>query len=220
MTGTAALLAAARLRLRDAAGRAMASKANLFLLDPLPIYLKNRDQLIRNAVGRIETTIELDRLMAKILKSAVITPVKLHRQHSNLATSRSTEGVEVKFSVPLSGSTRLLQHPPVEWRQAGPYGVVEEGSRASGVSKPWLRLGHSFSKADASPVEVSEWARDVVDQIQLALDLQTPVIEEYNVRVLHLVETLIAARRCDIEETTGRDPVAAEAGARSPGRRN
>ena len=197
----------------------MSSKAELFRLDPLPIYLKNRDQLIRNAVQRIETTTELERLTAKILHSAVITPVKLHRQHANLATSTSTEGVEVKFSVPLSGYTRLLQHPPVEWRQAGPYGVVEQGSRASGVSKPWLRLGHSF-KAETSPVEASEWARDVVDQIQLALDLQTPVIEEYNVRVLHLVETLIAARRCDIEETTGRDPVAAESGARSPGRRN
>ena len=179
----------------------MASKANLFLLDPLPTYLKNRDQLIRNAVERIETTIELDRLTAKILESAVITPVKLHRQHANLATSKSTEGVEVKVSVPLSGYTRLLQHPPVQWRQAGPYGVVEAGSRASGVSKPWLRLGHCF-KADASPVEVSEWARDVVDEIQLALDLQTPVIEAYNVRVLHLVKTVIAARRCDIEEAS------------------
>ena len=195
----------------------MASKASLFLLDPLPTYLKNRDQLIRNAVERIETTIELDRLTATILDRAVITPVKLHRHHANLATSKSTEGVEVKFSVPLSGYTRLLQHPPVEWRQAGPYGVVEEGSRASGVSKPWLRLGHCF-EADASPEDVSEWATDVVDQIQLALDLQNPVIEEYNVRVLRLAETLIAARRCDIEKTTDRDPVAAEAGTRSPGR--
>ena len=91
-------------------------------------------------------------------------------------------------------------------------------SRASGVSKPWLRLGHCF-KADASPVDVSEWAKDVVDQIKLALDLQTPVIEEHNVRVLPLVQTLIAARRCDIEKTPGRDPVAAEASARSSGRR-
>ena len=91
----------------------MASKADLFRLDPLPIYLKNRDQLIRNAVERIETTIELDRLTAEILESAVITPVKLHRQHANLATSKSTEGVEVKVSVPLEGYTRLLQHPPV-----------------------------------------------------------------------------------------------------------
>ncbi len=197
----------------------MASKANLFLLDPLPIYLKNRDQLIRNAVERIETIVELDRLTAKILQSAVIRPAKLHRKHANLATSKSTEGVEVKLSVPLSGYSRLLQHPPVEWRQARPYGVVEEGSRASGLSKPWLRLGHCF-EADASPEDVSEWAKDVVDQIQLALDLQTPVIEEYNVRVLHLVETLIAARRCDIEETTGADPGAAEAGALSPGRRD
>ena len=98
----------------------------------------------------------------------------------------------------------------MEWRQPGAYGVVEEGSRASGVSKPWLRLGHCF-KADASPVEVSDWARDVVDQIQQALDLQTPVIEEYNVRVLHLVETLIAARRRDIQEATLRGPEAAEA---------
>jgi hypothetical protein len=189
----------------------MASKANLFVLDPLPIYLKNRDQLIRNAMERIETTIELDRLMEKILGSAVITPVTLHRQQETLATSKSTQGVEVKLSVPISGYSRLLQHPPVEWRQAGPYGVVEEGSRASGASKPWLRLGHCF-KADASSVEVGQWARDVVDQIQLALDLQTPVIEDYNVRVLHLVKTLIADRRCQIEETTRKDPVGGEAG--------
>ena len=197
----------------------MSSKADLFRLDPLPIYLKNRDQLIRNSVEQIDTIIELDRQTAEIVDSAVIAPVKLHRERANLATSKSTEGVEVKVSVPLEGYTRLLQHPLVEWRQPGTYGVLEEGSRASGVSKPWLRLGHCF-KADASPVEVNEWARNVVDEIQQALDLQTPVIEEYNVRVLHLVGTLIAARRCDIEETTGRDPVAAESGARSPGRRD
>ena len=187
----------------------MSSKADLFRLDPLPIYLKNRDQLIRNSVEQIDTIIELDRQTAEILDSAVIAPVKLHRERANLATSKSTEGVEVKVSVPLEGYTRLLQHPPVEWRQPGAYGVVEEGSRASGVSKPWLRLGHCF-KADASPVEVNEWARNVVDEIQQALDLQTPVIEEYNVRVLHLVETLIAARRCAIQEATLRAPEAAE----------
>jgi len=188
----------------------MSSKADLFRLDPLPIYLKNRDQLIRNAVEQIETIIELDRQTADIFDSAVIAPVKLHRQRANLATSKSTEGVEVKVSVPLEGYTRLLQHPPVEWRQPGAYGVLEEGSSASGVSKPWLRLGHRF-KADASPGEVSEWARNVVDEIQQALDLQTPVIEEYNVRVLHLVETLIAARRCAIQEAALRVPEAAEA---------
>ena len=165
----------------------MASKAYLFRLDPLPTYLKNRDQLIRNSVERIESIIELDRLTAEIIDGAVITPVKLHRQRASLATSTSTEGVEVKVSVPLSGYSRLLQHPPVEWRQPGPYGVLEEGRRASGVSKPWLRLGHCF-KEDASPVQVGEWARDVVDQIQQALDLQTPVIQEYNVRVLQAGE--------------------------------
>ena len=188
----------------------MSSKADLFRLDPLPIYLKNRDQLIRNTVEQIDTIIDLDRQTAEILASAVIAPVKLHRERANLATSRSTEGVDVKVSVPLEGYTRLLQHPPVAWRQPGAYGVVEEGSRASGDSKPWLRLGHCF-KADASPVEVNEWARNVVDEIQQALDLQTPVIEEYNVRVLHLVETLIAARRCKIQEATLRAPEAAGA---------
>jgi len=188
----------------------MSSKADLFRLDPLPTYLKNRDQQIRNAVEQIETIVELDRQTAEIFDSAVIAPVKLHRQRANLATSKSTEGVEVKVSVPLEGYTHLLQHPPVEWRQPGAYGVLVEGSSASGVSKPWLRLGHRF-KADASPGEVSEWARNVVDEIQQALDLQTPVIEEYNVRVLHLVETLIAARRCAIQETALRVPEAAEA---------
>jgi hypothetical protein len=186
----------------------MSSKAELFRLDPLPIYLKNRDQLIRNTVEHIETTIELDRQTAEIFDTAVIVPVTLQRQRASLVTSKSTEGVEVKVSVPLEGYTRLLQHPPVAWRQPGAYGVLEEGSRASGVSKPWLRLGHCF-KADASPREVTEWARDVLDEIQLALDLQAPVIEEYNVRVLHLVETLIAARRRNIQEATLRGPEAA-----------
>ena len=192
----------------------MSSKAELFRLDPLPIYLKNRDQLIRNTVEHIETTIELDRQTAEIFDTAVIVPVTLQRQRASLVTSKSTEGVEVKVSVPLEGYTRLLQHPPVAWRQPGAYGVVEEGGRASGGSKPWLRLGHCF-KADASPREVTEWARDVLDEIQLALDLQAPVIEEYNVRVLHLVETLIAARRRDIQETTLRGPEDAGTPARS-----
>jgi len=178
----------------------MASKADLFRLDPLPVYLKNRDQLIRNTVGRIDSITELDRLAAEILDDAVITPVQMHRQHATLATSKSTEGIEVRVTVPLEGYPRLLQHPPVGWRQPGPYGVVEEGSR-SGVSKPRLRLGHRFMEG-ASPVQVGEWARKVFDQIQQALDLQTPVIEEYNVRVHDLVETSIAARRCDLQEAT------------------
>jgi hypothetical protein len=187
----------------------MASKADLFRLDPLPTYLKNRDQLIRNIVEQIDTIIELDRQTAEILEGAVIAPVKLHPQRANLATSRSTEGVEVKLSVPLEGYTPLLLHPPVEWRQPGTHGVLEAGSRDSGVSKPWLRLGHCFT-ADSSRVEVTEWARDVVDQIQQTLDLQTPVIEEYNVRVLHMVTTLIAARRCDIQEQALLGPDAEE----------
>ena len=35
----------------------MSSKADLFRLHPLPIYLKNRDQLIRNSVEQIDTII-------------------------------------------------------------------------------------------------------------------------------------------------------------------
>jgi hypothetical protein len=195
----------------------MSSKADLFRLDPLPIYLKNRDQLIRNTVAQVATITELDSRTAEILASAVIAPVNLQRQRATLVTSKSREGVEVRVSVPLEGYAGLLQHPPVEWRQLGPHGVVE-GTRTPGVTRPWLRLGHCF-KADASRVEVSEWARDVLDEIQLALDLQTPVIEEYNVRVLRLVETLIAARRGDIQEATLRGPVAAVADARSSRRR-
>ena len=177
----------------------MASKADLFRLDPLPVYLKNRDQQIRNFVERIESVIELDRLTADILDGAVISPVKLHRQHASLATSKSTEGVEVKVSVPLEGYTRLLQHPPVGWSQPGLHGFLEQGSRASRVSRPWLRLGHCF-KEDASPVQIDQWMSEVLDQIQQALDFQTPVIAEYNDRVRHLVKTLVATRRGDIQE--------------------
>ena len=176
----------------------MASKADLFRLDPLPVYLKNRDQQIRNFVGRFESIIELDRLTADILDGAVISPVTLHRQRASLATSKSTEGVEVKVSVPLEGYTRLLQHPPVGWSQPAPYGFVEQGSRASGLSRPWLRLGHCFEE-DASPLQIHQWMSEVLDQIQRALDLQTPVIAEYNDRVRDLVKTLITARRGDIQ---------------------
>ena len=56
----------------------MAGKADLFRLDPLPVYLKNRDQLIRNVVERIQSIIELDRLAGEILDGAVITPVLMH----------------------------------------------------------------------------------------------------------------------------------------------
>jgi hypothetical protein len=41
---------------------------------------------------------------------------------------------------------------------------------------------------------------EVLDQIQQALDFQTPVIAEYNDRVRDLVKALVAARRVDIQE--------------------
>jgi len=42
--------------------------------------------------------------------------------------------------------------------------------------------------------------RSEIDRIQQALDLQGPVIEEYNVRVHAMVEAWVAARRGVLEE--------------------
>jgi len=179
----------------------MSGNGDLFRHDPLPIYLKNRDQLIRNMVGHIDSISELDRRAAEICDGAVITPVLLHRQRAKFATSKSTEGLEVQITVPLGGYTRLLHHAPVGWSRPGPYGVLEAGNRVSGVSEPRLRLGHRFREA-VSPVQVSQWARSEIDQIQQALDLQGPVIEEYNVRVRDMVKALVAARRGVLEEAT------------------
>jgi len=177
----------------------MSSKGDLFRHDPLPIYLKNRDQLIRNVVGHIASISELDQRAAEILDGASITPVLMHRRRATFATSSSTDGLEVKVTVPLGGDTRLLHHPPVGWTRPGPYGVLEAGDPVSGVSEPRLRLGHRFKEA-VSPVQVGEWVRSEIDRIQQALDLQGPVIEEYNVRVHDLVTAWVAARRGVLEE--------------------
>src|SRR3954462_13713458 len=49
--------------------------------------------------------------------------------------------------------------PPVEWRQAGPYGAVEERSRAAGLISPGLR--RSEAGVHATP---ASWAHlPVVD---------------------------------------------------------
>jgi hypothetical protein len=192
-------MTASTLLFRDAAGSAMSSNGDLFRHDPLPIYLKNRDQLILNLVGHIDSISELDQRAAEILDGAVITPVLMHRRRTTIVTSRSTEGLEVKVTVPLGGYTRLLHHPPARWTRPGPYGVLETtGDPVFGVSEPRLRLGHRFKEA-VSPVQVGEWVRNEIDRIQQALDLQDPVIEEYNVRVRALVQGWLAARRSVLE---------------------
>jgi hypothetical protein len=79
----------------------MSSKGDLFRHDPLPIYLKNRDQLILNMVGRIDSISELDQRAAEIIDGPAITRVLMHRGRATFATSRSTEGLEVNVTVPL-----------------------------------------------------------------------------------------------------------------------
>ena len=76
----------------------------------------------------------------------------------------------------------------------------------SGVSEPRLRPGHRFKEA-VSPAQVSKWARSEIDLIQQALDLQGPVIEEYNVRVPAMVEAWLAARRSFLEEAAAPERV-------------
>ena len=162
------------------------------------LYLKNRDQLIRNMVGHIDSISELDQRAVEIFDDAAITPVLMHRQRATFATSRSTEGLEVKVTVPL-GVTRGCCTTRPQGGQSGAVRRVGGGDPVSGVSEPRLRLGHRFKEA-VSPVQVGEWVRREIDRIQQALDLQGPVIEEYNVRGHAMVEAWVAARRGVLEE--------------------